>query len=149
MQEKYIIFRFFLIVFPPFCEPFNPRFTCIPSDPSSATNIGRFPFSPKFRKFRLEIKSNGPFRFGPTGIFGTTAPLKVVHFDWSGHFGRSDRIWHNCYPQYHSCILLTRTITKRAVACVGYVQPEYTVPLGTWNFGNLKLEFLLNGNAHG
>ena len=32
------------------------------------------------------------FRFGPTGIFGTTfAPLQVVHFDRSAHFGRSDR----------------------------------------------------------
>ena len=30
------------------------------------------------------------FRFGPTGIFGTTfAPLQVVHFDRSAHFGRS------------------------------------------------------------
>ena len=28
--------------------------------------------SPKFRKFRLEIKWNRIFRFGPTGIFGTT-----------------------------------------------------------------------------
>ena len=33
--------------------------------------MGRLPFSPKFRKFWLEIKWNGPFRFGPTGIFGT------------------------------------------------------------------------------
>ena len=41
----------------------------------------RFSFSPKFLKFR----------FGPTGIFGTTfAPLQVVHFDRSAHFGRSD-----------------------------------------------------------
>ena len=35
-------------------------------------NWGRFPFSPKFKKFRKEIKWNGPFRFGQTGIFGTT-----------------------------------------------------------------------------
>ena len=27
---------------------------------------------PKFRKFRLDIKWNGSFWFGPTGIFGTT-----------------------------------------------------------------------------
>ena len=39
----------------------------------------RFPFIPKFRKFRLEIKWNGSFWFGPTGIFGTT-------FDRSAHF---------------------------------------------------------------
>ena len=34
------------------------------------------------------------------------------------------------------CILLTRTITKRAVARVGCMQPECTVPLGTWHFRN-------------
>ena len=34
--------------------------------------FGRFPFIPKFRKFRLEIKWNRPFRFDPTGMFGTT-----------------------------------------------------------------------------
>ena len=37
------------------------------------------------------------------------------------------------------------TITKRAVAWVGSVQPECTVPLSTWNFRNFKPEFLLNG----
>ena len=37
------------------------------------------------------------------------------------------------------------TITKRAVAWVGSVQPECTVPLSTRNFRNLKPEFLLNG----
>ena len=40
--------------------------------------FGLFPFSPKSQKFRLEIKWNGPFWYGPTGIFGTTfegAPL--------------------------------------------------------------------------
>ena len=34
--------------------------------------MGRFPFSPKFRKFRLEFKWNGPFRLVPTGMFGIT-----------------------------------------------------------------------------
>ena len=43
------------------------------------------------------------------------------------------------------CILLTRTITKRAVAWVGSGQPECTVPLGKWNFRNFEPEFLLNG----
>ena len=37
------------------------------------------------------------------------------------------------------------TITKRAVAWVGSVQPECTVPLSTWSFRNFKPEFLLNG----
>ena len=32
----------------------------------------RFPFSLKFHKFRLEIKWNGSFWFGPIGIFGPT-----------------------------------------------------------------------------
>ena len=31
-------------------------------------------------------------------------------------------------PVLLSCILLTRTITKRAVACVGFMQRECTVP---------------------
>ena len=34
--------------------------------------FGRFPFNPKFRKFRWFIRWNGPFRFGPTGTFGTS-----------------------------------------------------------------------------
>ena len=73
------------------------------------------------------------------------AALKVVHFD------RSDR-----NVSFHSTkllsrvplfrILLTRTITKRAVAWVESEQPECTVPLNTWNFRNFKTEFLLNGN---
>ena len=78
------------------------------------------------------------------------AALKVVHFDRSGYLGRSDR-----NVSFHSAkllspvplfrILLTRTITKRAVAWVGSEQPECTVPLNTWNFRNFKTEFLLNG----
>ena len=34
----------------------------------------------------------------------------------------------------------TRLVTKRAVAWVGS-QPEYTVPLGTWNFRNFYPEY--------
>ena len=37
------------------------------------------------------------------------------------------------------------TVTKRAVAWVGSVQPECTVPLSAWSFRNFKPEFLLNG----
>ena len=36
-------------------------------------DMARFPVSLKSRKFRLEIKWNGPFRFFPIGIFGTTS----------------------------------------------------------------------------
>ena len=76
-------------------------------------------------------------------------PLKVVHFDWSGHFGRSDRnfpfhLTKLLSPVPLLCILLTRTISKRAVAWVGCVQPEFTFPFGTWNIRNFKAEFLLN-----
>ena len=34
-------------------------------------DLGRFLIRPKFRKSRLVIKWNGPFRFGPIRIFGT------------------------------------------------------------------------------
>jgi len=76
--------------------------------------------------------------------------LKVVPFDRSGHFGRSDRnvpfhLTKLLFPVPLFCILLARTITKRAVAWVGSVQPECTVPLDTWNFRNFKPGFSLNG----
>ena len=114
-------------------------------------SLGAFRSARKFRNFPLEIKWNGPFRFGPTGIFVTTFEGGPVHFDRSaGHFGRSvgqncpfpfDKIVVPAVPLF--CILLTRTITKRAVAWVGFVQPECAVPLGMWNFRNFKPEFLL------
>ena len=77
-----------------------------------------------------------------TDHFGLVRPeylgpaLKVVHFDRSGHFGRSDQNVPFHLAELLStvqlfCILLTRTITKRAVARVGSVQPECTAPLGT------------------
>ena len=43
-----------------------------------------------------------------------------------GRTEMSFSIWQSC------CILLTRTITKHVVAWVGCVQPECTIPLGTW-----------------
>ena len=54
------------------------------------------------RNFGRYIKWSEPFRSGPTRIFGTS----FVHFNWSGHFGRSDRNIplhvKKCCPQYHS-----------------------------------------------
>ena len=35
-------------------------------------NQGHFPFSPKFWKFWSETQCNGPFWFGPSGVFGTS-----------------------------------------------------------------------------
>ena len=68
----------------------------------------------------------------------------VVHFDWSGHFGRSNQkvsLTKLLSPVPLFCFLLTRTITKRMVAWVGSVQLECTIPLGTWNFRNFKPDF--------
>ena len=36
-------------------------------------HVGCFPLCQRFRKFRLEFKWKGPFRFLPTGIFGITS----------------------------------------------------------------------------
>ena len=82
-----------------------------------------------------------------TDHFGLVQPkysgpaLKVVHFDWTGHFGRSDQnvpfhLTKLLSPVPLFCILLTRTITKHVVAWVGSVQPECIVPL--WNFRNVN-----------
>ena len=74
--------------------------------------------------------------------------------DPGSHFGRSDRnvpfhLTKLFSPALLFYVLLTSIITKSAVAWVGSVQPEYTVPLGAWNFRNFKPEFLLNGKSPG
>ena len=94
--------------------------------------------------------SNGTDHFGLVRPEYSGPALKVVLFDRSGHFGRSDRnvpfhLTKLLSPVPLFCILLARTITKRAVAWVGSVEPECTVPLNTENFRNFKPEFLLNG----
>ena len=43
---------------------------------------GRFPFSPKLRKLRLEIKWNGPVRFVQNW---SSTFFKVFHSDQYGH----------------------------------------------------------------
>ena len=67
--------------------------------------MGAFHSTPNFGWY---IKWNGPFRFGPTRILETSL-VKVVHFERSSHFGRSDRNvpFHLTVPLF--CILLTRT----------------------------------------
>ena len=90
--------------------------------------------------------SNGTDHFGLVRPEYSGPALKVVHFDRSGHFGRSDRnvsfhLKKLLSPVTLFCILLTRTITKRAVAWVGSVQPECTVPLSTWSFEILNRNF--------
>ena len=55
-------------------------------------NLGRFPFSRKLRKLWQEIKWNGPFRFGPTGIFVTASegdlysPIQSFRLDQNVRF---------------------------------------------------------------
>jgi len=73
--------------------------------------------------------SNGTDHFGLVRPKYSRPALKVVHFDWSAHLGRSDRnvpfhLTKLLFPVPLFCILLTRTITKRAVAWVGSVQTE-------------------------
>ena len=89
---------------------------------------------PKFRKFQLETRWNRPFRVGPTGIFAAT--FEGHYFDLSAHFGAAggDGPFHLTKllsPVLLFCTLLSRKITKCAVAWVGSVQPECNVPLGT------------------
>ena len=66
---------------------------------------GRFPFNPKFQKFRVGTsKWNGPFQLGLTGIFGTSfegGPLWLVWLSLSvGRTEMSSSIWQTCCPQY-------------------------------------------------
>ena len=86
-----------------------------------------------------------------TDHFGLVRPeysglaLKVVHIDRSGHFSRSDRnvpfhLTKLLSPVPLFCILLTRTITKPAVAWIGSVLQECTVSLGTRNFRKFLLK---------
>ena len=114
-----------------------------------APRVSTLPIQPKIPDISVGI-SNRTDHLGLVRPEYLGAALKVVHFDRSGYLGRSDR-----NVSFHSTkllspvplfrILLTRTITKRAVAWVGSEQPECTVPLNTWNFRNFKTEFLLNG----
>ena len=74
-------------------------------------NVGTFHSTQNYGNFGWYIKWNGPFQFGQIGIFGTTfegGPLISV--------GRTEM---SPVPLFR--ILLTKTITKRAVAWVGSV----------------------------
>ena len=112
-------------------------------------NAGALSIQPKIPVISVGT-SNGTDHFGLVRPEYSGPALKVVLFDRSGHFGRSDRnvpfhLTKLLSPVPLFCILLARTITKRVVAWVGSVEPECTVPLNTENFRNFKPEFLLNG----
>ena len=94
----------------------------------------------------------GTDQFGSVRPNDLGPPLNVFDFDQSGHFGWLDRnvpfhLTKLLSPVPLFCILLTRTITKSAVAWVGSVQPECTFPLDTWTFRNFNPEFALNGKC--
>ena len=115
-----------------------------------APRVSTLPIQPKIPEISVGT-SNRTDHLGLVRPEYLGAALKVVHFDRSGYLGRWDRnvSFHSTKllsPVPLFCILLTRTITKRAVAWVESEQPECTVPLNTWNFRNFKTEFLLNGN---
>ena len=97
--------------------------------------LGALSIQPKIPEISVGT-SNGTDQFGLVRPEYSRPALKVVHFDWSGHFGRSDRnipfhLTKLLSPVQLFCILLTNTITKHAVAWFGSVESEYTVPLGT------------------
>ena len=101
------------------------------------------------KHWERNFKWIGPFQFHLTGIFGTCfegGTLSSVRLSRSAGRNVPFHLAKFSFPVPLFCILLTATITKRAVAWVGSVQPECpaegTVPLSTWNF---KPEFLLNG----
>ena len=95
---------------------------------------------------------NGTDQFGSVRLEYLGTPLKVVHFDRSGHFGRSDRIvsFHFDKIGFPSTAILylpykDNNQTRGGLARVSVAGMYRTVPLGTWNFLNFKPEFLLNG----
>ena len=95
--------------------------------------MGAFHSTQNSGNYRWYIKWNGPFRFGPTEIFGTSFEGDPLWPVWSFRsVGRSDRnvpfhLTKLLFPLPLSCILLTRTRTKRAVTWVGSVQLECTI----------------------
>ena len=113
---------------------------------------GAFHSTQNSRNFGL-VHQNGMDHFSLVRLEYSGPTLKVVHFDWSGYLCRS--VGLKCpvpfdklvVPSTLFCILLTRTITKHTVAWVGSVQPECTIPLGTWNFRHFKPEHELNGKC--
>ena len=102
------------------------------------SHLGALSIQPQIPEI-LVSKSNGTDNFGLVRPEYSGRALKVLHRDRTGHFGQLDRnlpfhLTKLLFPVPLFCILLTRTITRCAVACVRSVQPECTVPLGMWNF---------------
>ena len=114
------------------------------------TRLGALSIQPKILEILVRNQINVMEHFGSVRPEYLGPALKVDHFDPPNHSSWSGRnvLFHLAKllsPVTFFCFLLTRTITKCVVAWVGSVQPECTIPLGTWNFQNFTLEFLLNG----
>ena len=99
----------------------------------------------------FDQKSNGTNQCGSVRAKYLRPPLKVVCINRSCHFCRLDcrnvpvHLTKLLFPLPLICmILFASTITKSAMACVGSVQPECTVPLGTWNSWDFKPQFFPN-----
>ena len=95
-------------------------------------SIGGLSIQPQIPEISVGT-SNGTDHFGLVRPEYSGPALKVVHFDRTGHFGRSDRnapfpLTKSLSPVPLFCIM-TRTITKCAVAWVGSVQRICTVSL--------------------
>ena len=96
-------------------------------------SIGGLSIQPKIQEISVGT-SNGTDHFGLVRPEYSGPALKMVHFDRTGHFGRS--VGPKCpFPLTKSwspvpllCIM-TRTMAKCAVAWVGSVQRICTVPL--------------------
>jgi len=95
--------------------------------------------------YRWYIKWNGPFRFGPTEIFGTSFEGDPLWPVWSFRPFSFDKTvvpsTALLYPAYKNKNQ-TRSGLGRVCATGMYH------PLGTWNFRNFKPEFLLNRKRH-
>ena len=87
----------------------------------------------------MSLKWNGSFRFGPTGIFGTTFKYGPI---WSVQLG-SFPFAKSLYLVPLFCILLTSTITKRAVP---WIESWPTVSFGEPGISKIwrNRNFLLN-----
>ena len=107
------------------------------------SSLGPFHSTQDSGHFGWYIKWNGPFRFGPTGILGTSfegSPLRPIWSFWAvgprGPFPFGKIIVSSTallYPAYKN--------NNQTHGGLGRVQPECTVPLGKWNFRRFKWEF--------
>ena len=92
----------------------------------------------KSANFGWYIKWNGPFRFGPTRIFGTSFEGGPLWPLWSFRSAGP-----KCPFPFEKIVVPSATLF-----CPAYKnnnQTECTVPLGMWNFQNFRPKFLLSG----